>query len=375
MTVVIDTPVQSSGHFGRLSTATATRVNRTSTQEFLGVVLGGPKRFHYLSRDERYVVEEPTEGYQGQIYDAAAYGGGADDVRAVSLGIQAIHQAFAAHVALSLSPDSLWYMIVHEVAAHVRQNATRYAGIFTETPGSKQTISIRDDSLRYDEPSDWQHSISLIRNPLRAKVSDYTMDLFLPRFTTTTDEDETALLVAFMDVASPYYGFEWRTCCGIPQVRLEGEAADWQSLHFRTDQLAREFDGLSDYFADLLPVLQMIAETASGATPNEEFWRSIYKYGGGSGGPYVNGWITAFFAHVLAYDGLRPKEHFDWLGESKGAFGGFTTDQFPSHISKVPFVWDYMGKKIDMAFAAGVTGVDYDDTFLSPRLGFAVIEV
>lgn len=49
--------------------------------------------------------------------------------------------------------------------------------------------------------------------------------------------------------------------------------------------------------------------------------------------------------------------------------------QFPSHESTVPFVWDDAGTRYDMALAAGVTGVDFDDdTFLAARLGFAVVE-
>jgi len=64
----------------------------------------------------------------------------------------------------------------------VRQNPDRHAGLFTDTPGSMQTIVVRDDSLRRDAPSDWQRSIGLVREPLRARISDYTMDLFVPQF-------------------------------------------------------------------------------------------------------------------------------------------------------------------------------------------------
>jgi hypothetical protein len=57
-------------------------------------------------------------------------------------------------------------------------------------------------------------------------------------------------------------------------------------------------------------------------------------------------------------------------------YGGFETNQFPAHVTRVPFTWDYFGTKIPMAFAAGVTGVDYvDETFLRPGLGYAVVEV
>jgi hypothetical protein len=367
MAVTIDTPITRPYGYEHPTPGTVTEL--VSNEAFLSGVLGGPRRFHYTSRSKLHVVNMPVRGYDGETRNGAAL-----ELATVSLAIQAVHQAFAAHVPLSLRPDTLWYLIVHEVAGYVRQHPGQSAGLFTGTPGREQQITVDDDSLRYDAPSDWMRSVNLVRGPLREKITDRTMELFLPRFTTSTAEDETALLVALMDVVSPYYGFKWRTDCGIPQVRLEGEAPDWQALCTRADLLAREFSGLSGYFAGLLPVLQEIAATASGAAPDQEFWRSVYKVGGGSGGPYVNGWITAFFAHVQTRNGPRLREHFDWAAMAKEPFGGFTTDQFPSHVSQVPFVWQYHGTLHNMAFAAGVTGVDHDGTFLSPRLGFAVTE-
>jgi len=349
----------------------ATRIDLMSNEQFMAAVLGGPRRFHYASRDKLCVVGHAVTGYLGDEFPNAED----REVATVSLGVQAIHQAFAAHVPLSLTPDLLWYLIVYEVAEHVRQNPGRYAGLFTKAAESQQTIMVRDDRLRPDDPSCWPTAIGLVRDPLRARIGDYSMGLFAPQFSTTTEEDETALLIALMDVVSPYYRFEWYTACGIPQIRLEGDAADWQSLHFRADQLAREFGGLSGYFTDLLPVLQTIAETASGTTPAEEFWRSIYKHDDQSGGTYVTGWITAFFAYVQTQDGPQFKDEFDWGSQMSKPWGGYKTNQFPSHVTKVPFVWDHAGTRRDMTLAAGITGVDLDDnTFLAPRLGFAVTE-
>jgi hypothetical protein len=371
MAVVIDTPVRpsrSSFGYGRSSGSEGSaRIELSSNQDFLSAALGNPKRFHYSSRDKLYVVNQPSPF--GGDHNEAAF-----DVATVSLGIQALHQCFAAHVALSLRPDTLWYFIVHQVAEFVRQHADDCARLFTDKPGEKQEIRVRDDSLLYDGPSDWMRSINLVRDPLREKITDRTMELFLPTFSTSTIEDETALLVTLMDVVSPYYEFVWETRCGVPQIRLEGDQSDWRNLYDSTDALAREFPGLSGYFTDLLSVLQTIAQTAAGANPDEEFWRSIYKYDDGSGGPYVTGWITAFFAHVQTPQGAKLKNEFNWRSLMSG-WGGFRTNEFPTHISRVPFVWEYLGTRIDMAFAAGVTGVDYDDTFLSPRLGFAVVEV
>jgi hypothetical protein len=378
--VVINTPVRPSVQAGRVLTCAggaSTRIDLTSSQEFLGAVLGSRGRFHYASRDKLFVASAPAGSWRrAGAGNAAAY-----EVATVSLGVQAIHQAFAAHVPLSLTPDFLWYLIVHEVAEYVRQNPRANAGVFTDTPESRQVIVVRDDSLRPGEPSGWRRSVDLVRDPLRAKISEYTMDLFLPRFSTTTDEAQTALLIALMDVVSPFYEFEWHSLCGIPQIRLEGNAADWRSLHFRAELLAREFSGLGGYFTGLLPVLQAIAETASGMTPDEEFWRSIYKHDNSSGGPFVTGWITAFFAYIQTGDGPKfkgqfgPKDPFDWRSLTSSDWGGYITNQFPSHVSKVPFVWDYVGTRYDMAFTAGVIGVDFDDDkFLAPRLGFAVAE-
>ncbi len=58
---------------------------------------------------------------------------------------------------------------------------------------------------------------------------------------------------------------------------------------------------------------------------------------------------------------------FDWRSLTSGGWGGYLTNQFPSHVSTVPFVWEYFGTRHDMAFAAGVTGIDFDDDkFLAP---------
>jgi hypothetical protein len=331
-------------------------VDQSSSRDFLVAVLGGKPRFHFNSTETSHFVNR------------AAY-----DPATTSLLVQAIHGGFAEHVSISLNPVTLWYCIVHEVAECIRQNPGQYAGMFTDTPDQRPTIVVRDDSLRYDEPSNWTRSINLIRKPLADRLTTETMKLFLPRFSTSTIVDETALLVALMDAVSPYYKYEWQTLCGIPQIRLEGTVADWQKLHDRADSLLEHFPELQLYRGQLLPVLHTISRIVGGIDESGDidFWRSVYKYDGGSGGPYVNGWITAFFAYVLTDNGPTLKTDKSVIWKSKH---GFYTCDFPSHIGRVPFVWDYFGRMINMAFLTGVTSVDYDGTFLDPKLGFAVVE-
>jgi len=354
---ILDIPLQSDrwGYGG--SRSVKPTISRVNNEDFIREVLGAPEKIHFLSRKDRYHVK-------GERYDVAS----------VSLGIQAIHEAFSQHASLTLNPDLLWYMIAHELAVCVKQNAERYANFFKGDVKEKKEIVVRDDSLIYDGDNDWMRSINLVRNPLREALSEETLDLFTPRFSTSTPESEVSVLVAFMDIVSSYYKFKWQTMCGIPKIRLEGTPEDWNLLLERAEALKGVFKNeLAPYFDDLIPVLREIARTATGGDINIQFWQSIYKYKHQSGGPSVTGWITAFMAYIMTDKGFVAKEKYDWRALDR-AFSGISTNSFPTHVSKVPFVWEYYGKMIPMMFGAGIFGIDYDDGFLAPRLGFGVFE-
>ncbi|MFE0332017.1 DUF4419 domain-containing protein [Streptomyces sp. NPDC058960] len=326
----------------------ASELTELGNERFLRAVLRDQARFHHRSTDrlvgwstDTPEIAEPTS----------------------SLLLRAVHLCFTAHLPLSLSPDLLWYAVVHEVAVHVRLNSGPYAGLFTETPGHQQTIAVRDDLA----PLDWGRSINLVQQPLRARIGDDVADLFQPAFSTTTPTDATAALVALMDMVSPYYRFRWTSLCGIPRIRLEGTDRDWRLLAARVRELEGWFEGLRPWFAALHPVLDSISATASGWGIDQEFWRSLYKWESASGGDRVTGWITAFFAHRYTDDGPSPKQ----------SFGPGTTDEedFPSHISRVPFHWETPTGTLDMAFLGGVLGTERDGEWIRPRLGYAVVEL
>ncbi|MFF0391811.1 DUF4419 domain-containing protein [Kitasatospora sp. NPDC004615] len=286
-----------------------------------------------------------------------------------SLLVRAAHQSFCAHLPLSLAPDVLWYAVVHEVAIHVRLNSETYAGIFTDTPAHQQEIAVQDDSLLAPDP-DWSRSIRLVLEPLREKLGAEVTDLFLPRFSTTTPDDLSSALVALMSVVGPYYRFTWTTLCGIPRIRLEGTAEDWQLLAGRVDSLAARFDGLRPWFDALRPVLAEIARTAAGGPVDEDFWRSFYKWKSHSGGESVTGWITALFAHTQTPDGPQPKTSFDWQGGRS-----YQQKDFPSHVSSAPFRWQRPDGEREMTFLAGLLGLERDGEYLRPRLAHAVLEL
>ena len=346
-------------------------VRLLSNESFLETALPkNARRQHYSSRDKLNIAYVEA-GYSDSTRNEAAY-----SVPTTSLLVQSAHGSFAGHIPLSLRPDTIWYTIVHEVAVHVKQNSDQYAGLFTDTPGVQQTIKVRHDGLRYDAPSPWNEAIPLFYGELEARLGSEKCELFVPSFTTTTVEDKVSTLVALMDVVSPYFKYEVHTMCHIPQVRLDGTAEDWRSLVDRTNQLATVFDGLRGYFSDLLGVLETIADAAAGLEVDNDFWSSLYKYRSESGGKYVTGWITALFAHVQTPRGLVLKDQFNWGAAVQRGYGGYSLNQFPAHVSVVPFMWEYLGKSIPMSFFGGITGVDYaDDDLLQPRLGYGVVEL
>ncbi|WP_327701110.1 DUF4419 domain-containing protein [Streptomyces decoyicus] len=344
MTLEIDLPLDEDADAARL----AAELTELGNERFLKAVLRDQARFHH--RSTARLVGWPPHAPESAEPTS-------------SLLLRAIHLCFTAHLPLSLSPDLLWYAVVHEVAVHVRLNSSTYEGLFTDMPGHQQTIAVRDDLA----PRNWEHSVNLVQQPLRDRIGDEVADLFQPAFSTTTPTDATATLVALMDVVSPYYRFRWQTLCGIPRIRLEGTGRDWRLLAARVRELEGWFEGLRPWFTALHPVLDAISATASGWGVDHPFWRSLYKWESDSGGDRVTGWITAFFAHRYTDDGPRPRQ----------SFGAGTTaeEDFPAHISRVPFRWETPAGTFEMAFLGGVLGIERDGEWIRPQLGHAVVEL
>lgn len=330
-------------------------VRNTYAGTFILHSVRGAKKVHHLSRTDHAEIHITRGPHFGSPK--------------ASLALQALHQCFSEHVPLSLRPEVVWYWVVNEVATHVKLNPGEYAKLFHGDPLNKRKITVRDDSLVYDSPSNnWGHSIRHFRRPIEQFMGSQLLNLFVPSFSTSTDESEVALLLTFMDAASPYYEYEEESWCGIPKIRLEGTASDWILLQKSIGNLALIFPLLKDYFSDLAKVTFQIMKSVSSRHFDQSFWRSIYKYESMSGGDEVSGWINAFFAHCLVGDKLELKQNFDWQSE----YGRVET--FPAHLSQIPFIWKCRGDEIPMAFICGIFGTEYRRPYLTPRLGFGVLE-
>lgn len=325
------------------------------TERFIREVLGGNPRLKHVSRQSLTVVD------------------GRHTMRPSSLLFQTLHDAYDLHRSVSLAPEVIWYTIMHEVAVTVRKNPAKYAHLFTTTPDSKQEIVVEIPGAPWDDDGHW---IQMFDPALRERVPDGIMDHTILRFSTSTVESDVATLVAFMDAASPYYEYTMHTMCGIPSVRLEGKPGDWSLIALKAMVLSEVFaTDLGLYFQHLLPVLDRLAAAARGEDVGLDFWRSMVKVDGGSGGPYVSGWITTLWNYVSDQKGgMNPKREglYDWQG---GGHHGLNPDAFTSHVSSVPFKWVWEdGSEHPMSFFGGILGVEKDGDYFCPRLGWAVGE-
>lgn len=345
-----------------------------SARSFVLAALDDVKAVHYMSIRrharvlgiKRTIRSESDNSTTQKVEELEKF-----DFAGTSLAVQTIHQCFASHQPLSLRPELIWYMIINEVAVHIKQNAERYNSLFNNKMFTKHKLTVNDYVLFYERHNKWRQVIRLYSNQLKDYLGENLSKLFLPQFSTSTISSEIALLVSFMNTSQPYSEYQVVSQCGIPIIKLEGTPKDWELLVEKATGLLSTFPLLSGYFRSLLPVLAEISCSINGSRYNSEFWRSIYKYEGRSNTNVVSGWINALFAHEWGQDGPMLKKQFGW-NPSYPTF--FTPQTFPSHISQVPFTWLFHGNAIPMYMAAGVFGTWYDKGYLSPRLGFGIFE-
>lgn len=339
-----------------------------------------PQRYVRLIEDgafSRADTPEKQEALRVQIMREAQ-----KPTTATSRFVTTLHDAFAQHVPFSISPEVIWTIVSQEVAQYVKDHSEEpaIASLFTTTPGEKPKLVVQVDEYVYGSPNNnWLHGISKFRGLLAEKVPSEILGIMTPKLSEATLETEVTHLVSFMDAASKYYEYGMMTCCGIPEFRIEGTDVDWHRLVNSAAQLQTLIPGMNLYFSNLIPILKEIRDVASGNRVNYDFWTSIYKEDGGSGGPYSNGWFNNLYAHLYERDWRTRKSVVTFKTErlydmSPRAFGGTKLNQFPSNLSVVPFEWEYYDRKYPMTFVGGISGVEVQDGFLTPKLGVTVLE-
>lgn len=359
--IVIDIP-------GMEGLPDGTEFRDSDTVTFLSAIGVNTDRLEHLSHRR---VTLP-----GKRYYAPELGGKS------SIFFQVAREAFNLHVPLTLAPETLWQMVVDAIAREVKKSPAAHAPLFTDTPGKKKSIVVRDDSLVMGQENDWARAIGLFRGALGEHITSEVLPALLPRFSTMSVEAETAILLAFMDAASPYYEYGLGTLCGIPKFKLVGTVVDWQLFESSLARLHELFPTLASWLGALRAVVAQIVETASTGTADASFWKSAFTYGSDRQGDSVDGWLTLFarvrndvgeFWTPVDPASLERGQDVYTRDDPRRYRGRFRESQLPLQISFVDFSWEYgPGNFVPMKFVGGVLGAQMDGEFIVPELGFAV---
>jgi hypothetical protein len=208
-------------------------------------------------------------------------------------------------------------------------------------------------------------------------VGDASVRDWLITFSTSSGIDTATQRIMLLDIAYQQFQAEERSICGIPCIKVRGTPEDWRKMREKVHSLRSL--GVEGWPDELAQVLGKFAAAAEGES-NKAHWQELYKLQGGSGGPYITGWITGLYPFVRSvrltrgahgpaletYD--RPRREVDSL----------TSQHFPNQRSSLLVrVSDAAGSSETDACArvsAGFLGIAQDRTTgaVTPTTGWAV---
>ena len=295
------------------------------------------------------------------------------ETRITNAFVAAVHSAYAHHYPLVLSPDMIWMCIAQGFSQHVNANAEKMRHLFVAHEGKKTLQVDQDNFVKGSPDNNWPEAFDKFSTLIRENVGEEIHDMLTPDFTTTGPVERAAAQIVLMDTFKEFFDYLCRTACGIPEIILEGTVEDWKKLRKKATDLA-QFD-LQWWIDALDPVLAEFVNAASGKV-NEGFWATIYKQMGGSGGPYITGWIITLFPYLGTHPKSMRQNRFLKEWNKQGCFYGATTDVFTHGVVSTPFVWEYFCEEFDMELYAGFVAVSQDEKTLvvRPEIGWAVVD-
>lgn len=280
---------------------------------------------------------------------------------------QAMHMAYSKHNAFTWSPDSLWLRIAQGLATHIRLNSETLREKIVGFEGKKE-LNYGNDSFVKGKHNPWELVFDNLSQQIGENTNGKIYDLFTKPFSTTKEIHTAVANGILMDACADYFEYSFTTCCGIPRFYFTGTKKDWEDLVYRCEQL--KYYGMDQWYGVLKPILDEFLNAVNGQF-NPEFWRNMYKIDGGSGGPYISGWVSQLYPYLA-----QDKRNKYLSRQPRATFDNLTTSDFSCGLSTVPFTWHYYEYKYPMEMIVGSLGVhqDSDNGSLSPAYGWVIVQ-
>lgn len=289
----------------------------------------------------------------------------------------AIAHTYSKHFPLTLSPSIIHLALCQAIGIHINQNAERLRHQFVNHERKQRIVVRRDQFRKGSAKNDWVGTFPEFTTKMKEFMKGETNDLFAAPYSTSTTTEIAAAQVTLMSAMQSYFAFECHTMCGIPKITLEGTVGDWEDLQTRMQKLSVMDPTFQWWFKLVDQVLTEFVKARKG-NASEQFWHHIFKRSGGSGGPFVSGWINVFFPYTNSsreiranYDNKDVKSVEDFYSRNY-----FPESRIPDGLAECPFVWKYYDQEFNMKFLAGFVGVQQNRCTLAmgPCVGWAVVD-
>ncbi|MCJ1461041.1 hypothetical protein MMC28_011423 [Mycoblastus sanguinarius] len=287
-------------------------------------------------------------------------------IQAVDNGfVRAAVQAYNEHHNLIIRPDDVWLAILAQFSIYVNAHPEQMREYFVSHKGKEELEVIAYGNT---ETYDWSEFPLEISKMIEKKVTDPELrNWIIPTFSTTTETDKVICSIMMMSTLQSYFSYKCTLACGIPSVTLLGEKSDWENISTRIKKLTTFGDEVSEWHNLLHPVITrfVTAFDHPDSSENNAFWQKIAdKSGGGSGPPYLSGWITAFCFWDERGENLhrqaRKSERFLFLDGA--LFHHVDMEYIPPGWAAVPVNVDDNGYVYSARMGAGSVGVRFTNS-------------
>jgi hypothetical protein len=264
--------------------------------------------------------------------------------------IQTVHECYANHRPLVLSPDVIWLAICQGISIHVNQKFDSLETKLFKKNKPKQLV-VRNDSLGMGAKH-WKDFIADISGLTRKYTKGDFYSYVVANHSTTTSIERTAFQVTLLETYKKAFTYVGKSGCGIPAITLRGTKQDWMKIRKQLSGL--DSIGLGEWHKGLEPVLDEFVNVYDNKI-DTAFWRDIYKDRVEYFASGTSGWIIKFFPYVktlefnnaeneMRDDGsTRAEEVYqknEYISGSRYLESRLSTDDFPSGVSKADVTWN-----------------------------------
>ena len=303
--------------------------------------------------------------------------------------LETIHDSYAEHRPLVLSPDDIWLTLCQAFGNHVAANSEELESqLLMENHPDK--ILIRNDDLAANNPDSWKQLIDSFEDQVNLYAKGDVISTVNQKFSTTTTIISTTYKITVLDAYKDFFQYLSESGCGIPEITLLGTTEDWEKIYNDVD-VFNEY-GMEFWTAEIKPVLAQFVEASKG-NADVEFWQAMYKHVSFYGTSAITGWILKFFPYLAKEEVIGDSDGWEtpltkrtvyypnpYIYRKTHLISGIDSRDIPKGFVEVPFKWRAYDANStnftdhDMTMCAGFIGITQDGTALQPLIGWYILD-